>query len=1757
MKKGLLLFFLSILTLQAFSQCATVSITQSAPTICSGSTVTLTANTSGGSGPFSYTWSTGQSSQSISVDKGGTYTVTVSSSGCPPANASALVTATTTPAAPTAPAVLVCPGSPATLTATAPGGTYQWYSAAVGGTFLATGATYVTPPINFNTAYYVETTINGCTSSRTEVFVNLPPKPDAQPATTCAGNVATLTATGGTNYTWYDEAGNAVGTGDTFTTPPLTSNVTYYVSTLSANGCNSLKTAVPVTVTAPPGAPTAKGVTICSGSAANLQATGASGTFNWYSVPTGGTPLISSPNYTTPPLTANATYYVSNEVNDCEGTRTPVTVTVNPLPATPSAQNDTTCYQSSITLTASGSAGAAYQWFNAPGGTLLYTGTTYTTPVLNFSTTYYIRAVNGGCASSFTPINVFVKQQLASPSATGPIICSGTTATLTASSQGGGTFQWYSAQTGGTLLASGQTFTTPALNANTTYYLQNTQAGCVSPRAPVTVTVLAPIAAPGASNHTICAGDSASLSASGSSGVYEWYDQSTGGNLLSTNQVYVTPALMVTTTYYVEAESNNCPSPRTPVTVTVNPTPTIVANDNTICPGATATLTATTNTGTISWYNAATGGNLLATGPSYTTPVLYSTTTYYVESVSGPCSTGRTPVSAVVNPTYNPQFEYPLGGYCVGSSNPTPTINNPNGGVFSSQPGLVFVSTTTGEINIGASSIGSYTVYFAGNGPCAGVESTVITIGTFDNTTFSYNSPFCQSQPDPLASTSGSYSASPAGLVFVNTVTGEIDLVKSTPGTYTITNNVPASPSCSGTPSMVQITIYPEVFVSAGPDQTVAIGSQVQLAGSISGGATTGTWSGGTGTFSDPTSPTAIYTPGPGETSAKLNLISTLPPGNCGPGSASVTITFVTQPAAPTANNATTCAGSSVTLSATSPGGTYQWYDAPTGGNLLSTGANFTTPALNASTTYYLQTTVNGVTSNRTAVTVFINAIPAAPVSPSTQVCSGNIATLAATGSTGAYQWFDAASGGNLLSNNSTYTTPPITGNIAFYVQTIVNGCTSARTEVDVTVVPDPVVTSAPNGSICSGQALNYTITGSQPNVTFTWSRPAVAGISNPAVANDTSSTITETLVNTTFSTVNVVYTITPFNGACAGHPFNYVVSVYPVPSVTSAAVDTICSGTDNNYTVTFNSAVSNFSWSRAAVPGISNLAVSGQSATTIREALFNTTNTAVNVTYVFTYGTANCQGMAFNLVVTVNPQATITSAAKGTACYGEPQDYGISANIAGATYSWSRNYVTGISNPQVSNQTSSVITETLTNTTSAAINVTYVITPLANGCPGTPFNYVVTVYPKLTSPVATSNSPVCIGDTINLSTVPVANSTYLWTGPNGFTSTLQNPQITNANPTNDGVYSLTYNTKGCNSATVTVSVTVDALPLAVAGPDLDECTATTEIPLTGTVTGGTTTGIWSTSGTGTFSPSPSDLTANYVPSTADKNSGSVILTLTSTSQDNCKVSTSSLTITFTKLPAVTAGPDQLICTQSPVAKLNGSVSISGGGTWSSEGTGTFSPSITDLNATYTASPADVANGKVVLKLTANDPGVCFKPVDSLSVFFIPPPAVFGGGTKYVLKGSTVTLYPTVSETNVHYLWSPDVEINNDTLKDPTITGDVNNMVYTLTVTDSRGCVSSDTVLIKVTPLIKLTNTFTPNGDGINDYWDIDGLIAYVNATVDIFDRYGQQVFHSIGYPKPWDGTYNGKQVPAGVYYYIINTHFNGEVLSGYVTVLR
>jgi gliding motility-associated-like protein len=86
---------------------------------------------------------------------------------------------------------------------------------------------------------------------------------------------------------------------------------------------------------------------------------------------------------------------------------------------------------------------------------------------------------------------------------------------------------------------------------------------------------------------------------------------------------------------------------------------------------------------------------------------------------------------------------------------------------------------------------------------------------------------------------------------------------------------------------------------------------------------------------------------------------------------------------------------------------------------------------------------------------------------------------------------------------------------------------------------------------------------------------------------------------------------------------------------------------------------------------------------------------------------------------------------------------------------------------------------------------------------------------------------------------------------------------------------------------------------------------------------------------------------------------------------------------------------------------------------------------------------------------------------------------------------------------------------------------------------------------------IVVPNTFTPNGDGINDTWNISFLNTYANCTVDIFTRWGQKVYTSIGYGTPWDGTYKATALPMGTYYYIINLKNGTAPLSGFVAIIR
>ena len=166
-------------------------------------------------------------------------------------------------------------------------------------------------------------------------------------------------------------------------------------------------------------------------------------------------------------------------------------------------------------------------------------------------------------------------------------------------------------------------------------------------------------------------------------------------------------------------------------------------------------------------------------------------------------------------------------------------------------------------------------------------------------------------------------------------------------------------------------------------------------------------------------------------------------------------------------------------------------------------------------------------------------------------------------------------------------------------------------------------------------------------------------------------------------------------------------------------------------------------------------------------------------------------------------------------------------------------------------------------------------------------------------------------------------------------------------------------------------------------------------------------------------------------------------------------------------------------------------------------------------------------------------------------------PVVNAGPDRFVLEGGSVTLQPIVTGLDLTYLWLPATFMNDPTSGMPTVSAVTRDISYTLTATARGGCSASDIVFVKLLKFPVIPNTFTPNNDGINDVWSIDYLNTYPDNWVQVFNRYGQLVFESHGYSTPWNGTYKGKPLPIGTYYYIIEPKNGRAPLTGYVTIIK
>jgi gliding motility-associated-like protein len=272
-------------------------------------------------------------------------------------------------------------------------------------------------------------------------------------------------------------------------------------------------------------------------------------------------------------------------------------------------------------------------------------------------------------------------------------------------------------------------------------------------------------------------------------------------------------------------------------------------------------------------------------------------------------------------------------------------------------------------------------------------------------------------------------------------------------------------------------------------------------------------------------------------------------------------------------------------------------------------------------------------------------------------------------------------------------------------------------------------------------------------------------------------------------------------------------------------------------------------------------------------------------------------------------------------------------------------------------------------------------------------------------------------------------------------------------------------------------------------------------------------------------------------------------ITLRAYSGNICFTDFGPITITVKGSPEINFMPIPNICLNEKAFKISGATEnsgITGSGVFTGIGItadGFFDPLISgvgtfDITYTFTA-----INGCTDTKKQSVT-------VNSL------PQIKFGNKEVVILLGGQTVINATASGNGLTYKWIPSVGLNRDDILNP-IASPTETTTYILYVTTSDGCVVFEEIKVNVAEFPDIPNTFTPNNDAVNDNWNIKYLETYVNAQISIFNRFGTKVFSSIGYLTPWDGKTNGKDVPVGTYYYIIDPKNGNKNFSGSVTVIR
>ena len=611
------------------------------------------------------------------------------------------------------------------------------------------------------------------------------------------------------------------------------------------------------------------------------------------------------------------------------------------------------------------------------------------------------------------------------------------------------------------------------------------------------------------------------------------------------------------------------------------------------------------------------------------------------------------------------------------------------------------------------------------------------------------------------------------------------------------------------------------------------------------------------------------------------------------------------------------------------------------------------------------------------------------------------------------------------------------------------------------------------------------------------------------------------------------------------------VATVMPAPIPTINGPDTACAGTSGHLYQT-EGGKNNYDWWLSSGGLITSASGSNIITVTWTEAGYHT----VYVNYMDPNGCPASEPADLRVAVLPSPDSAGPVTGPSPVCIGtEGVVYMVEPVLWAQSYTWSL--------PPGFTVTSGAGTHIITvdiglTATSGEITV-YGTNLCGDGFPSLPYPVVVIQPPTA---MAGPNDTICQGTTYTVSgaTASGFSSLHWITTGTGILENAASLTPTYIPGTNEvGLISLTLITENppCQADSSRLNLWIEVAVAVNAGPDHSTCYITPFFPEGATATHYQSI-YWSTTGSGSFD-NPTTLHPYYIPTIEDWNTGSVILTLTAVGTEPCTSHSDQLLLTFSTPPEGDAGPDGKIC-EGMIYQVIGAVANNFSSLlWEHNGAGLLE-NITSINPKY--KPAPDESGEVTLILSIFGEEACSDSTltDEMHIR-IYNLEVEAGPDQEVDSGAIVSLNGMSDSGSGDYQisWEPAGLVVNPASAETVTLSLPSDTRFIFTVTDHiSGCIKSDSLWVRVfappppppppppePECLEIYNVITPNGDGVNDTWIITCIEQYPTNTVQILNRWGNNIRSFEGYDnlnRVWNGTnQRGESVPDGTYYYILN----------------